>query len=374
MQKLVSIILPTLNEEESISECIEEIKRVMDSLNKRFRYEIIVVDSSSDRTPEIAEKMGARVLKSERRGYGFAYLKGFKAAKGDIIIMGDADGTYDFKQIPELLEPITDGADLVIGSRFKGEIEKGAMNLLHKLGNRFLTRSLNRFFGLDISDSQSGFRAIKKEALEKLELKSDGMEFASEMIVEASRKGLMIREVGIKYRKRKGRSKLRSLKDGWRHFRLMLLYNPHSLLIYPGIILTIFGLLLMVVLYIRGDVEQRSMHSFILGAIVFLTGFNSLFFGLMISAYSTIHRYSISKLALKILNYHSLERELAAGVLLIVAGIAAGAYIIHSWIASGYGSLSQMALAVASLVLVSSGLQVVYSAFFLSMLLLEENR
>jgi len=373
MQKLVSIILPTLNEEESISECIEEIKKVMNSLNE-FQYEIIVVDSSSDRTPEIAEKMGAKVLRSEKKGYGLAYMMGFKAAEGDIIIMGDADGTYDFKQIPDLLKPIMNGVDLVIGSRFKGEIEKGAMNLLHKLGNRFLTSSLNRFFGLNISDSQSGFRAIKRMALEKLELKSDGMEFASEMIVEASRKGLKIREVEIRYRKRKGRSKLRSLKDGWRHLRLMLLYNPHSLLVYPGIAFTIFGLLLMVVLYLRGDVEQRSMHSFILGAIAFLTGFNSLFFGLMVSAYSTVHRYSTSNLALKILDYHSLERELAAGVLLIIAGIIAGAYIIHSWIASGYGSLSQIALAVASLVLVSSGLQLVYTAFFLSMLLLEENK
>jgi|Deesub1362B_J571_1020462.scaffolds.fasta_scaffold02206_4 glycosyltransferase involved in cell wall biosynthesis len=374
---LISVILPTLNEEESISECIDEVIAGMGFLKKElstpFEFEIVVVDSSSDRTPEIAREKGARVIRCEKKGYGNAYLEGFKVSKGDIIVMGDADGTYDFKQIPELLKPLLDGEDLVIGSRFMGEIESGAMNFLHRLGNRILTFTLNRLFSLKISDSQSGFRAIKRNALERMNLRTDGMEFASEMIIEAFRKGLKVKEVGIKYRKRKGRSKLRSFKDGWRHLRLMLLYNPHSFLVYPGIILAVFGLMLMTVLYLKGDVEQKSMHSFILGAIAFLAGFNSFLFGMLVSAYSSIHGYSKSALAMKVLDYHSLERELLAGVILIFSGVMAGIYIVQNWIASGYGSLSQMALAVASLVLISAGLMVVYSAFFLSMLLLDRD-
>ncbi|MBO8183582.1 MAG: glycosyltransferase family 2 protein [Archaeoglobus sp.] len=367
----ISVILPTLNEEESISECIDEIREGIEKLNEVEDYEIIVVDSSTDRTAEIAKQKGAVVVRCDRKGYGYAYLEGFKVAKGDVIVMGDADGTYNFLQIPGLIKPILNGEDLVIGSRFMGKMEDGAMNFLNRIGNRLLTSFLNKTFKLSISDSQSGFRAIKKSALERLNLKADGMEFASEMIIEAFKKGLKVVEVGIDYRKRKGSSKLRSFKDGWRHLRLMLLYNPHSFLIYPGLILAVFGFLLMAVLYLRGNVEERSMHSFILGAIVFLSGLNSSLFGLMISAYSGIHGYSSSNLSMRVLSYHSLERELFVGIGLILAGILIGLYILHTWISSGYGSLSQMGLAVTSLVLISSGLTIVYSAFFMSMLLLE---
>jgi hypothetical protein len=178
--------------------------------------------------------------------------------------------------------------------------------------------------------------------------------------------------VGIEYRKRKGESKLRSFKDGWRHIRLMLLYNPHSFLIYPGIVLTIFGFVLMTILYLKGNVEEKSMHSFILGAIVLLSGLNSFVFGLMISAYSGVHGYTSSSISMKILSYHSLERELFLGIVLILSGILVGSYIVYKWVSSGYGSLSQMGPAIASLVLVSSGLLVIYSAFFMSMLLLEK--
>jgi glycosyltransferase involved in cell wall biosynthesis len=371
----ISVVLPTLNEEESISECIDEIKECMEEMEKSHSglgYEIIVVDSSTDRTPEIAKQKSAIVVKCDRRGYGRAYIEGFKRAKGDIIVMGDADGTYNFHQISDLVEAILRGADMVIGSRFKGKMERGAMNLLHRFGNRVLTNFLNRTFNLNISDSQSGFRAIKKSSLEKMNLRSDGMEFASEMIIEAKRMGMRIAEVGIEYRKRKGESKLRSFKDGWRHIRLMLLYNPHSFLIYPGIVLTIFGFVLMTILYLKGNVEEKSMHSFILGAIVLLSGLNSFVFGLMISAYSGVHGYTSSSISMKILSYHSLERELFLGIVLILSGILVGSYIVYKWVSSGYGSLSQMGPAIASLVLVSSGLLVIYSAFFMSMLLLEK--
>ncbi|RLI77142.1 glycosyltransferase family 2 protein [Archaeoglobales archaeon] len=372
----ISVILPTLNEESAIAKCIDEVKeglKTFESMGFNFDFEIIVADSSTDRTPEIAKEMGAKVVRVDRKGYGEAYIQAFKVAKGDIIVMGDADASYNFKEIYKLVLPIANNeADVVVGSRLKGKIEKNAMPILHRIGNKLLTWFLNVLFDLKISDAHSGFRALKKDAIEKMKLKSSGMEFASEMLVEAKKVGLKIKEVPITYRKRIGKSKLHSLRDGWRHMRFMMLYKPHPLLIYPGIILTIFGLFVMSVLYFRGEVEEKSMHSFILGAIAFLTGFNSFLFGIMISAYSTMYGYSSSNIAEKILNYHSLEKEIIVGFLMILFGFFIGIRIVYIWIASGFGSLSQVASAVLSLTLISAGIMVVYSAFFLSMLLLSK--
>ena len=280
---------------------------------------------------------------------------------------------YKRQEIYKLVLPIVENkAEVVVGSRLKGKIEKSAMSLLHRIGNRLLTSFLNLLFDLKISDAHSGFRALKRDAIKKMRLRSDGMEFASEMLVEAKKAGLKIKEVPITYRRRIGESKLHSLRDGWRHVRFMMLYKPYPLLIYPGIILTIFGLFVMSVLYFMGEIEEKSMHSFILGAIAFLTGFNSFLFGIMISAYSTIYGYTSSNIAKKILNYHSLEKEIIVGLLMILLGFFIGIRIVYIWIASGFGSLSQVASAVLSLTLISAGIIVVYSAFFLSMLLLSK--
>ncbi|MEM3922327.1 MAG: glycosyltransferase family 2 protein, partial [Nitrososphaerota archaeon] len=231
----VSVIIPTLNEEETIGICIEKVMRVFKECN--IKGEIIVSDSSNDRTPEIAKSMGAIVVKPDRKGYGYAYMFAFKYAKGKYIVMGDGDDTYDFLEMPKLLEPLMNGnADLVIGSRFKGKIEKGAMPFLHRyIGNPLLTFFFNLFFKMSVSDVHCGFRAIKREALERLELKTDGMEFASEMLLEACKKGLRIEEVPINYYRRKNPvSKLRSFHDGWRHMKFMLLNAPEYLFLYPG--------------------------------------------------------------------------------------------------------------------------------------------
>ena len=362
--KGISIILPTLNEEEAITRCIEDILCTLPEA------EIIVSDSSDDRTPEIAKAMGAKVVRVDR-GYGRAYIEGFKHATGDVVVLCDADGSYNLKEVKKLLEPLLKGeADLVLGSRFLGKMEKGAMPLMHRIGNKLLTFILNRLFSMRVSDSHTGYRAIKKDVMRELDLKSDGMEFASEMLIKARARKLRIAEVPVEYRKRVGKSKLRRFRDGWRHLKLMLLYNP-KILIYPGILLSVFGLILMATLLIRGDVEKRSMHSFILGGLALLTGYSSFLFGLMISAYSTIHGLISSTLAEKFLNYHSLEKELAFGLVMILGGIALGLKIIYAWFSAGFGSIEQFSLAVISLILILAGIQTIYTAFFLSMLLLE---
>lgn len=225
----VSVILPSLNEEKSIGTCIRKIKKVFKEHG--INGEIIVSDNSTDKTPDIARSLGAKVVTPDKKGYGYAYLYAFKYASGKYIVIGDADNTYDFLEIPKLLEPLQKGeADIVIGSRFKGEIKKGAMPWLHRyIGNPLLTYFLNMLFKAGVSDAHSGFRAFTKNALKKMKLRCYGMEFASEMIIEAVRRGLKIKEVPITYYPREGKSKLCSFRDGWRHLKFMLMQSPKHL-------------------------------------------------------------------------------------------------------------------------------------------------
>jgi len=219
----VSVVLPSMNEEETISICITKIRSVF--VEYEIDGEIIVADNSEDQTPIIVKNLGATLITPDGKGYGYAYKYGFKEANGEIIVMGDADDTYDFNEIPNLLTPIINGeADFVLGNRFKGKMEKDAMPWLHKyIGNPFLTWILNLFYNSGISDTLCGLRAIKKESLDKLELKSDGMEFASEMIINAVKKQVSIKEIPINYYKRKNdESKLSSFSDGWSVLKFIL--------------------------------------------------------------------------------------------------------------------------------------------------------
>ena len=231
----LSVILPSLNEETTIGICIRKIQKVFGDLG--VSGEIIVSDSSTDHTPEIAREVGAVVVHPSHRGYGFAYLEAFVQARGKYIVIGDADNTYDFLELPLLVKELEKGADLVIGSRFAGELKKGSMTPLHQyIGNPLLTWVLNRVFHTKFSDAHSGYRAIRADALNKLNLQSWGMEFASEMLIKASREGLTITEVPITYYPRETPSKLDSFSDGWRHLRFILLLKPIPFLTIPGII------------------------------------------------------------------------------------------------------------------------------------------
>jgi glycosyltransferase involved in cell wall biosynthesis len=217
----VSVVLPCKNEQEGLSICLEEISAAM--RDGKISAEILVVDDhSTDETRRSAEEHGAIVIESDGAGYGSALRTGFKKASGDVIVIGDADGSYDFTQIPTLLSALKD-SELVIGSRFVGAIEDGAMPHMHRyIGNPLLTAVLNLLFDLNVSDAHCGLRAVRKDALNKLSLKSEGMELASEMLAKASILGVSISEVPIRYRRRKGRSKLNAVTDGMRHIKLMI--------------------------------------------------------------------------------------------------------------------------------------------------------
>lgn len=366
----ISVILPALNEETTIGICIGKIQQIFRSMG--IRGEVIVSDSSTDATPEIAQSMGAIIVHPEHRGYGYAYLEAFRYARGRYIVIGDADNTYDFLELPLLIRKLDEGADLVIGSRFKGEILDGAMIPLHRyIGNPLLTWVLNKVFGTDFSDTHSGFRAIRADSLKRLNLQSWGMEFASEMLIKASREGLTITEVPITYHPRGTPSKLSSYSDGWRHLRFILLLRPMPFLTVPGILCTLFGLVLMAAFYTSANDPDGRTHSFILGTILLTGGFQLLLSGVVIKVYSAVHGFERREgMVEELLNYQTLEKLLVAGSVLVLAGLIIGGYILWGWMVAGFGSLNQIRNAVLSLSLVIIGLEIVFIAVFISMMCL----
>jgi glycosyltransferase involved in cell wall biosynthesis len=336
--------------------------------------EIIVADNSSDRTPEIARSLGAKVVTPDKRGYGYAYLYGFRYARGKYIVIGDADNTYDFLEIPKLIEPLkNENADMVIGSRFRGEIKKGAMPWLHKyIGNPLLTWFLNVFFKAGVSDSHSGFRAFKRDVLGKMNLRCHGMEFASEMIIEASRKGLRIKEVPITYHPREGTSKLSSFEDGWRHLKFMLLQTPKYLYYIPGFILFVIGFLLIVLMNLI-DVKVGGailgVNSIIAASLLVIVGYQLIFLGLFSSVYGHSRGFfELEGLSRLVSERISLEKGALIGLIVFAIGALHALYLISRWINSGYLLVPEVKESILGMVLIVIGLQTIFFSFFLSML------
>jgi len=368
----VSVVIPALNEEGIVGKTVRTvpIKKLNDI---GLETEILVVNNAStDNTAEEASEAGARVILETKRGYGNAYRRGFKEAQGDIIVMGDADGTYPFDEMAEFIQPILKGdAEFVMGSRLKGDIRPGAMPALHKyIGNPFLTWVLNALFHTGISDAHCGMRAMTREALHKMDLKTAGMEFASEMVIEASRQKLQIAEVPITYYPREGESKLSSFSDGWRHLRFMMLYRPGPFLLIPGIIALIVGIVLTLVVWVQGI---SRMHSIILGGMLLIIGYQLLLSWLYFGAFGAAYGFSrSSSLSQKLMNYHSLENELLVGVFFLAIGVIMGLYVIYNWTTGGFGPLSQVQTTMMSMIFSILGIQTIFSGMFLSLLLLNK--
>lgn len=370
---LVSIIIPCKDEEKTIGIVIG--KAVSTLKQEGLDGEIIVSDNSTDNSGDIAQKLGAKIVTPKKNGYGSAYLEGIRHARGTYFILADADDTYDLREMPRFLKPLLAGeADFVMGSRFKGVIKKNSMPWLHRyIGNPLFTRLLNLLFKTKISDSHCGMRAITREAYERLDLKSEGMEFASEMVIEAARKKLRITEAPITYYPRLTPSKLHSWGDGWRHLRFMMLYNPTPFFYVPGLLLFLLGVFMTLALAMRGNVETTSLHSFILGSMFAIIGTQMIATGSYMKVYGIIHnKIERTGMTAKILDYHSLESGLVIGMLLFLAGIVLGSNIIFKWVSSGYGSLSEVGNAVISVVLAALGIQVIFSTLIISVFMLEK--
>src|SRR6266480_7286176 len=355
----VSVVIPCLNEEENIAQCVRDARSAL--LAGGLQGEVIVVDNDSeDRSAEIAEAAGARVIFEPWRGYGSAYRAGFAAARGDYIVMADADLTYDFGEISRFVAELRAGAQLVMGDRMDN-IKPGAMPWLHRyIGNPALTGILNLFFRTGVADAHCGMRALRRDVLPRLDLQTTGMEFASEMVIRAAKQNLRISEVPIEYHPRGGESKLASFRDGWRHLRFLLVHSPTHLFLIPDAFLAGLGILIMAAVLAHVSVFGRSwdVHSMIGGSLLTIVGIQILALGLCARAYGVYvlgeHDPWFERMRPRL----KLEHGLLAGAAIVLAGFVIGGVIVGHWIASGGGALSETRLVLLAATFVIVGIQI----------------
>jgi glycosyltransferase involved in cell wall biosynthesis len=365
----VSVVIPCLNEAENIERCVELAYAVLD--DSGIPGEVIVVDNGSDDdSGRLARAAGATVIVEPRRGYGSAYLAGFNAARGDYIVMIDADLTYDFGDIPRFVEQLDDGAEFVMGDRMDG-IQPGAMPWLNRyIGNPVLSGFLNVLFKTKVRDVHCGMRAFRRDVLPRLDLHSTGMEFASEMVIRASKEQLDIREFPIELHQRGGRSKLSPFRDGWRHLRLILVYSPNFLFLVPGVVMTAFGGLITVTVFAHLTVFGRPwfIHALIAGSLLVIVGMQVIGLGLCGRAFGVHFMGERDPWFERMEARVRLEHGLLLGTAVMLIGLTVGGFIVGAWIANGFGTLVQARLAILAATFTIAGIQIFFTSFLLSML------
>ena len=371
----VSVVIPCLNEANSIGYCVKKAIAAFQAAG--LRGEVIVSDNgSTDGSIELAEKLGARVVHAEQKGYGAALQAGIRASRGQFIVMGDADDSYDFTEVPRFVEAWRKGFDVVMGNRFKGEIKPGAMPWHHKyIGNPILSGALNLLFHANIGDSHCGMRGFTRAVFDKMDLRSTGMEFASEFVIKATQLGAKIAEIPITlWKDKRGRPPhLRSFRDGWRHLRFMLLYAPNWLFLLPGALLVAAGLFLVCWL-LPGPrrISARvvlDVHTMIFGVIFTLLGAQILSIGAFAKVFSYSERFDRGTVSLKrVLKRVTLETGLLLGGALALMGFAGCAWITWDWASNGFGELHAVRGVLFWSMWLFLGMQIIFASFFLSML------
>ncbi len=371
---VVSVVMPCLNEAAGVAVCVEKALRAFREMG--IEGEVVVADNgSTDGSPEIAARAGARVVRESRRGYGSAYLRGVAEARGRILIMGDADDTYDFLDLARFVAPLTAGeADLVMGTRLRGQILPGAMPWSHRwIGNPILSGMLKLLFRTSISDSHCGMRSFTREAWQRMALRTTGMEFASEMVVSALRNRLRVTEIPITYRPRIGESKLSGFYDAWRHVRFMLLYSPSYLFQLPGLLLLIVGGILMAALAWGPRAafgRTWDYHPLLFGALAFILGYNLVLFDVLAKTFSMGAGFATPKGWLKrISRGFSLERGMLLGGLLLAVGLGVLIDIVVEWYRSGGGPLLAVRGFMLGMVAVVIGAQTVFGSFLIGLMM-----
>jgi hypothetical protein len=364
----VAFVIPCLNEREAIVGVVEEARRVLADLG--VSGEVLVVDNASDDdSAERAAAAGARVVLEEQRGYGSAYLAGFAAARGRYLVLTDADGSYDLSRVGDMLSRLRSGADMVLGTRMKGEIQRGAMPWAHRwIGNPLLTGMLNLLFRAGVSDAHCGLRAVRRDALAPLQLSATGMEFASEMVLKAAKRGLRVEEVPIAYRPRIGESKLNSVRDAWRHIRFMLVHSPSALFLAPGLAAMLGGLGLLVPFAVDHELGDRSwsVPLAIVGAFLAVTGANAIQLGLFARTYATVYLGEENPLLEHAWRRFKLEHGLAIAAVTLLGGLVLTVF-------AHFNSVPDTHRGLLGLTLVALGVQGIFAAFFLSILGLSEH-
>ena len=365
----VSVVIPCLNEEENIEACVRAARQAMDDAG--ISGEVVVADNASeDRSAELATAAGARVVREDRRGYGSAYLAGFDAARGDYIVMGDADLTYDFDEIPRFVEHLDGGADLIMGDRMNN-IQPGAMPWLHRyVGNPVLSGFLNVLYRTGVRDAHCGMRAIRRSKLEVLDLRTPGMEFASEMVIRAAKRGLVIEQFPIDYHPRGGESKLSTWRDGWRHLRFLLIHSPNHLFLIAGLELSVLGGIVMALSIAQVPLFGRTwyIHAEVTGALLLIIGVQVVSLGLCAHAYGLYFMGERDEWFERMRSRFRLEHGLLLGGLTALVGVAIALVIVIQWISRGFGELSEERLAILAATLIIVGLQVFFSSFLLSII------
>jgi len=373
----LTILMPCLNEALTLATCINKAKTFLETNN--IDGEILIADNgSTDGSQNIAKELGARVVDIQEKGYGAALIGGCNNALGKYVIMGDSDDSYDFSNLMPFVEKLREGYDLVMGNRFKGGIEKGAMPPLHRyLGNPVLSFIGRVLYHSNIKDFHCGLRGYNKDSIQKLNLHTTGMEYASEMVVQATLHKLKICEVPTTLKK-DGRDRpphLRSWSDGWRHLTFLLMHAPQWLFLYPGLILWILGLVFSSIIIISpiviGDIKF-SINSLLYGATANIIGFQMILFYVLTKKYATKTRFipttneKLSKL--------TMNKGIFVGAILFVLGIVGSIVAVVLWSKTGFGELvpeDMLRLTIPTLILMVNGIQLMFSSFFLGILDIE---
>lgn len=370
----VSVVIPCLNEAASVAFCIDKALEAFAAAG--VDGEVVVADNgSTDGSIQIAQEHGARLVHVQAKGYGNALRRGIEAARGEFIIMGDADDSYDFSEVPRFIAKWREGYELVMGNRFKGEIKPGAMPWSHRyFGNPGLSKSIRTLFHAPVGDAYCGMRGFAKQLYQHLDLRATGMEFALEMAIKAAKMGARITEIPITlWPDKRGRAPhLRTFHDGWRSLRFILLFAPNWLFLYPGVFLLLAGAGIVFWLLPgpqRVGTVTFDVHTMLFGMIFVLLGMQIILTGLFAKVFSYSERFDRQQRSLeRLFRNFQLEHGLLIGSLLALGGFAGDAAMFGKWVASDFGHFHDIRAVIFFSLLFFLGVQTIFSSFFISML------